>query len=179
MAVVLSGCTTDWNDYDLKDFDGLFDLICVAPVPILGICAGHQLIGYAHGASWGPLGFLQEGEIDSNPNIAPGRRKESGFISIRINAASPLFRGFGQTATFFQSHYWQLQETPAGFITRARSTWSEIQAIEHAAQPVFGVQFHPERYYSAHPDGKIVLHNFFALARNHFSTHTLEKLTDD
>ena len=162
-AVVLSGNRTDWHHFAYDDLEGVLALIRTAPVPILGICAGHQLIGHAHGATWGPLGPLQEGETDPDPRFAPGQRKERGFLPVQTDPHCPLFCRLGPTACFFQSHYWHLHDAPAGFIARACSPWSPIQAIEHRDRPIFGVQFHPERYDAAHPDGEVVLRNFFAL----------------
>lgn len=162
-AVVLSGCTTGWEQYDFGEFEGLLSVIRAAPIPILGICAGHQLIGYAHGATWGPLGPLQQGEADPDPRFVPGQRKQRGFLPVQTVSACPLFAGLGTEARVFQSHYWQLQDVPAGFIARASAPWSPIQAIERLDRPVFGVQFHPERYDAAHPDGEIILRNFFAM----------------
>ena len=166
VALVLSGSTTDWAEYDFSSLAGLLATIRAAPVPILGICAGHQLIGFAHGAPWGPLGPLQAGEVDPDPRFAPGRRKERGFLPIEVDPRCPLFRGLDQTAAFFQSHYWQLEDVPQGFAARAHSPWSPIQAIERLDRPVFGVQFHPERYSAAQPDGANVLRNFFTLTRD-------------
>ncbi len=166
-TLVIGGNLTDWDAYDRGDLSGVLATIRAAPVPILGICAGHQLIGQAHGAAWGPLGALQPGEIDPDPAFAPGQRKECGFLPVEIDLRCPLFRGLPPRATFFQYHYWQLDEIPAGFINRAHSPWSTIQAIERRDRPVFGVQFHPERYDSDHPIGATVLRNFFALTRVH------------
>ena len=156
---------TDWADYDFTSLARLLAVIRAAPAPILGICAGHQLIGLAHGASWGPLGPLQAGEVDPDPRFVPGRRKERGFLPVEVDSCCPLFRGLDSTAAFFQSHYWQLEDVSQGFAARARSPWSPIQAIERLDRPVFGVQFHPERYDTAQPDGATVLRNFFARAR--------------
>ncbi|MBA3414241.1 MAG: gamma-glutamyl-gamma-aminobutyrate hydrolase family protein [Chloroflexia bacterium] len=164
-AVVISGCTTDWAKYDFGALAGLLDVIRAAPVPVLGICAGHQLVGFAHGAAWGPLGPLADGEADPHPHFAPGERKERGFLPVEVDADCPLFRDVGTIGIFFQSHYWQLEATPPGFVARASSPWSAIQTIERLDRPVFGVQFHPERADDAHPDGAAVLRNFFALAR--------------
>lgn len=36
--------------------------------------------------------------------------------------------------------------------------------MRHGARPLYGVQFHPERYSEAHPDGMRILANFFRLA---------------
>ena len=161
-AVILSGSITDWAEYEFELLQGLLEVIRNAPVPILGMCAGHQLIGYAHGASWGPLGSLREGEIDPDPRFAPGGRKERGFMPVEIDPRCVLFRGLGERAWFFQSHYWHLLEAPPGFVARARSGSSPIQVIERLDKPVFGVQFHPERFTAEHPDGDTLLHNFFA-----------------
>ena len=162
-AIVIGGSTTDWADYDFAEFAGLLETVRAAPVPILGLCAGHQLIGLAHRAAWGPLGALREGEVDPDPRFAPGQRKQRGFQRVRVDPSCGLFGGLVATATFFHSHYWQLVEVPAGFVARASSPWSPIQAIERLDRPVFGVQFHPERYDVDHPDGATLLRNFFAV----------------
>ncbi|MBA3414369.1 MAG: gamma-glutamyl-gamma-aminobutyrate hydrolase family protein [Chloroflexia bacterium] len=162
-AIVIGGNTTDWARFDFATMHGLFEVIRTAPVPILGICAGQQLIGYAHGAAWGELGTLGPGELDPDPRFAPGRRKERGFLPVELDRRCLLFRGLDRCATFFQSHYWQLTAIPNGFDSRGSSPWSAIQAIERRDHPVFGVQFHPERYDETYPDGTTVLRSFFSL----------------
>lgn len=165
-AIVLSGSTTDWSHYDFEALAGLLDVIRLAPVPILGICAGHQLIGYAHGARWGPLGPLSDDELDPDPRFAEGQRKERGYTLVDLDPGCPLFEGLATQATFFQSHYWQLEEVPSGFSTRAHTSRSPIQAIERFDRVVFGVQFHPEWYDARYQAGHRLLRNFFDLARN-------------
>ncbi|MBA2276670.1 MAG: gamma-glutamyl-gamma-aminobutyrate hydrolase family protein [Chloroflexia bacterium] len=169
MAVVIGGCTTDWDDYDFADLRGLLATIRAAPIPTLGICAGHQLIGYAHGAEWGPLGPLQPGEVDPDPRFVPGQRKERGFLPVEIDASCPLFDDLGVAAVFFQSHYWQLLDVPEGFVARALSSWSPIQAIERLDRPVFGVQFHPERFSRSRDAGARVVRRFLDVAAAHQS----------
>jgi hypothetical protein len=39
-----------------------------------------------------------------------------------------------------------------------------IEAMRHRTRPLYGVQFHPERYTDDHPDGRAILANFFRLA---------------
>jgi GMP synthase-like glutamine amidotransferase len=165
-AIIIGGNTTNWGAFDLGEITGLLEVIRAAPAPILGICAGHQLIGYAHHVPWGPLGPLQHDEVDPDPRFAPGQRKQRGFLPVQLDNRCPLFCGLEETALLFQSHYWQLEDVPRGFAVRASSPWSAIQAIERLDRPVFGVQFHPERYNAAHPHGAVVLHNFITLARD-------------
>ena len=45
-TLVIGGNLTDWEAYDHADLCGILETIRAAPVPILGIFAGHQLIGY-------------------------------------------------------------------------------------------------------------------------------------
>jgi len=165
-AIIIGGNTTDWGEFDFQEMAGLLEVIRAARAPILGICAGHQLIGHAHHVKWGPLGPLHHGEVDPDPRFAPGQRKQRGFLTVQLDARCPLFRGLDETALLFQSHYWQLEDVPPEFAVRASSPWSAIQAIERLDRPVFGVQFHPERYDAAHPHGAVILRNFFALARD-------------
>ena len=53
-----------------------------SPVPILGLCYGHQL-----------LARLLGGEV------CRGRRREYGAVEIRVGGDSPLFRGLPETQT--------------------------------------------------------------------------------
>ena len=112
---------------------------------------------------WGPLGALRTGRNRSRSSVRPGQRKEAASCSVEIDPRCPAFHGLPPRSNFFQFHYWQLDDIPAGFAIRAHSPWSTIQAVERHDRPVFGVQFHPERYDSVHPVGATVLRNFFAL----------------
>ncbi len=170
-SMVISGNTTDWSEYHVATLAGLIDTIRCALVPILGICGGHQLIGRAHGAAWGPLGRVRDGEFDPDPRFAPGLHKERGFHHIDVDGENPLFRNLVDAPVVFQSHYWHLTSVPAGFISCASSVDSPIQAIMRRDRPVFGVQFHPERFDHDNQDGNTVLRNFFATARGVIGRH--------
>ena len=41
---------------------------------------------------------------------------------------------------------------------------ARFEAMRHGSRPLYGVQFHPERYSELHPDGRAILANFFRLA---------------
>ncbi len=52
---------------------------------------------------------------------------------------------------------------PPHFVATASNETCPIQAMQHTDRPLFGVQFHPELFDEAHPDGRRVLENFLKL----------------
>jgi len=163
-AVVVSGHSTLIDDYDRDDLAPLVEVIRETSAPLLGLCGGHQLIGLAFGAPSEPMGPLAAGETDPHPDLATGMRKEWGPYRVRLSAHDPLFEGLGETAVVEQRHFWDLKSVPAGFVQVATSDACPIQAIRHQSRPLYGVQFHPERYSDVYPDGRTMLTNFFRLA---------------
>ncbi|MGH7514021.1 MAG: glutamine amidotransferase-related protein [Gemmatimonadales bacterium] len=163
-AVVVSGHSTLIDHYDRRDLAPLLEIIRETPWPILGLCGGHQLIGLAFGETSAPMGALAAGEVDPKPDVAPGMRKEWGPSRVRISGHDPLFDGLGETVVVEQRHFWELKAVPAGFVGLAGSDACAVQAIRHVRRPLYGVQFHPERYSELHPDGRTILVNFFRLA---------------
>jgi GMP synthase (glutamine-hydrolysing) len=163
-AVVVSGHSTLIDDYDPSTLAPLTELIREAEMPLLGLCGGHQLIGLAFGSAPAPMGRLAPGEADPEPALAPGMRKEWGPSRVRVTGDDPLFAGLGDTVVVEQRHFWELKGVPAGFVRLAASDACSIQAIRYASRPLYGVQFHPERYTERHPDGRTILANFFRVA---------------
>jgi GMP synthase (glutamine-hydrolysing) len=163
-TVILSGHSTLIDDYAPADLAPLLDLIRRWPGPLLGLCGGHQLIGLALGLTPAPMGPLASGAVDPWPAVAPGMRKEWGPSPIRILADDPLFAGLGDSAVVEQRHFWELKTLPEGFVRLAGSDACPIQAMRHVERPLYGVQFHPERYTETHPDGRAILANFFRTA---------------
>lgn len=114
-------------------------------IPIFGVCLGHQAICRAYGAEVSYAGRLMHGKV-SEIEVKPGSR---------------LFRGMGETLSVGRYH--SLAAVPGTIPEALRVTAvtadGEIMAVEHRADPVFGVQFHPESILT--PDGKEILENFF------------------
>jgi GMP synthase-like glutamine amidotransferase len=175
-AVVVSACYTDFEHYSDESLDGLRAIYRQASRPILGICAGMQLMAQSHGGAIGPIGQLGPGELAQGlgaRGYVPGARQERGFSPVMVHAdrgGSPtvpiLMEGLEGEVLFFQSHYWEVKELPSGFASLAKSGLCKIQAIAHENKPIYGVQFHPEEYNNEHPDGKMLLANFFKIAGN-------------
>lgn len=165
LAVVIGGSSTDWERYEFDEMAGLFDLIRVTSVPLLGICAGHQLIGRAYGSPWGPLPRSHDDGREADLAFKVERETETGYLPLAIDPSCALFAGLPSTATLYQSHDWQLTAVPPGFRLRASTPVCRVQVIEHEQRPLFGVQFHPERHDDQHTDGRQILQNFVDLAR--------------
>jgi GMP synthase-like glutamine amidotransferase len=163
-AVIVSGHSTLIDDYDPASLAPLIEVIRSAELPLLGLCGGHQLMGLAFGVRPEPMGPLARGEADPRPELAPGMRKEWGAYPIRILGDDPLFAGLGDAAVVEQRHFWELKTLPEGFVRLAASDACAIQAMRHSARPLYGVQFHPERYSDAHLDGRTIVANFLRLA---------------
>jgi GMP synthase (glutamine-hydrolysing) len=101
-----------------------------AGVPVLGVCFGHQLVGYAFG-----------GRVRQNPN-----GWEIGTVDVEITddgAGDPLFRGLPRRLRVNQSHRDEVGELGAGTRVLAASPHTPHQAIA-VGEHVRGVQFHPE-----------------------------------
>ncbi|MFE8695940.1 anthranilate synthase component II [Cytobacillus sp. FJAT-53684] len=113
-------------------------------VPILGICLGHQAIGYAFGAT-----------IDRAKEIKHGK------ISKLKHNGSSLFQYMPQPIDVMRYHSLVIVSgtLPGSFNVLARSMEdNEIMAIRHERYPLFGLQFHPESIGTTL--GKKIIENF-------------------
>lgn len=164
-AVFLSGHFTDFKYYDEADYAGLKALLYDVPCPILGVCAGQQLIGRFYGGELEPMGALPFTLAD--PFVMTrfhGQKLEAGWATVRLHQPHPLVRGLDDRATVLSLHRWEVKDVPKEFILLGETDLCEVQIIAHKELPLFGTVFHPERYDDAHPDGKHILENFFTIA---------------
>ena len=164
-AVLVSGCATDFEHYAEADLAGLRAVYRAAALPTLGFCGGLQLMAQTYGAPIDAMPPLAPGEPDPYQGAyAPGVHQERGFMPVRVHAAHPWFDGLGPQPVVYESHYWEVKSPPSGFCVLAESDLCGVQAMAHEQLPLFGTQFHPERYDDAHPDGRKLIENFFRLA---------------
>jgi len=163
-ALLISGCSTDWKEYDFELFKELFTLLKEYNIPSIGFCGGHQLIAYAFGGKSDALRPLKPGEKDPNPNYHPGMLKEWGIKKVKILKQDLLFDGLKDDFNVPEYHYWEIKDLPKEFVNLASTHECVIQAIKHKWKPIYGTQFHPEAFDEQHQDGKIILKNFFKIA---------------
>jgi GMP synthase (glutamine-hydrolysing) len=101
-----------------------------AGVPVLGVCFGHQLVGYAYG-----------GRVRKNPN-----GWEVGTVGVELTdegARDPLFAGLQRTIYVNQSHRDEVGTLGPDTRLLAGGAHTPHQAIAVGTH-VRGVQFHPE-----------------------------------
>lgn len=98
-------------------------------IPILGICLGHQAIGYAFGAKIVGAKFIKHGIAEEISLDGKG-----------------MFRLMGKKEIFTRYHSLVIDEStlPEEFEVTARAEDGDIMGIRHKTLPIEGVQFHPE-----------------------------------
>ena len=119
-----------------------------ATIPILGVCLGHQCIGYSYGAIVERAGELMHGKLSL----------------IHHNGKGVLA---GLPNPFPAIRYHSLTVMPDTIPDSLEVTaWTEsgvIMGLKHREYPVEGVQFHPESIMTA--VGKDILRNFVGVGR--------------
>ncbi|MBP9020880.1 MAG: aminodeoxychorismate/anthranilate synthase component II [Syntrophobacterales bacterium] len=115
--------------------------------PIMGVCLGHQAIGYAFG-----------GEVVRAPRVMHGK------TSPVINDGRTIFKGLPNPFTAGRYHSLVVDRAtlPSCLEISAETAEGEIMGIRHVEHPVEGVQFHPESILT--PQGKRIVKNFLELA---------------
>jgi len=98
-------------------------------IPVLGVCLGHQCIGAAYGGEIVRAGRPMHGK--------PSRIHHQGH---------GLFAGLPSPFTGTRYHCLVIApaSVPPDLRVTATSEDGEIMAVQHARNPVYGVQFHPE-----------------------------------
>jgi len=114
--------------------------------PIMGVCLGHQAIGYAFGG-----------------NVVRAGRLMHGKTSPIINDGMTIFKGLPNPFIAGRYHSLLIEEAslPSCLMISARTEEGEIMGVRHQEYMVEGIQFHPESILT--PQGKRILRNFLEL----------------
>jgi GMP synthase (glutamine-hydrolysing) len=117
-------------------------------IPVLGVCFGHQLMAHAFGAK-----------------VVRDRQHVLGMVRTTVLTRDRLFEGLPRSIMLLESRHEVVKSLPDGFSLLAKSATSGIAAMKHGTRPLYGVQFHPERYTIENPEGNRVLGNFVGLLK--------------
>jgi len=117
-------------------------------LPILGVCLGHQCIGYSYGAA-----------------IGQARQIMHGKSSLIYHNSQGVLAGLPNPFSAIRYHSLMVQRDglPDCLEVSAWTDDGEIMGLRHRQYPVEGVQFHPESFMTE--VGKDVLRNFLSLSR--------------
>jgi anthranilate synthase/aminodeoxychorismate synthase-like glutamine amidotransferase len=115
-------------------------------IPIMGVCLGHQAIGYAFGG-----------------NVVRAGRLMHGKTSPIINDGKTIFKGLPNPFAAGRYHSLLVERTslPSCLEISAETEEGEIMGIRHRAYPVEGIQFHPESILTPH--GKRIIKNYLEM----------------
>jgi GMP synthase-like glutamine amidotransferase len=139
-AVVLSGGPHLYTDNPaLIQGYGLLD---GTPLPVLGICLGHQALG-----------------LHAGSEVFLGEERRGMECIIRVEE-HPLFEGLGPRFSCATDHVEGIT-LPPGYRWLATSDHYEVEAMASLTQPRYGVQFHPE---ASGTVGAKIFANFLKLA---------------
>jgi anthranilate synthase/aminodeoxychorismate synthase-like glutamine amidotransferase len=112
-------------------------------LPMLGVCLGHQAIGYAFGAA-----------------VVKAKQIMHGKTSEINNDGQTIFQGLPNPFQAGRYHSLIIDRStlPAEFAVSAHTQEGEIMGIRHCEYPLEGIQFHPESILT--PQGKRLIKNF-------------------
>lgn len=133
---------------DKSDFGVCSDVILHSPVPLLGICLGHQGIAQFLG-----------GTVGHAPHPVHGYRSRI------THSGKGLFRDLPDQFEVVRYHSLMCTSLPPELQCTAWTSEGVVMAIEHVTRPVWGVQFHPESIDSEY--GHALFSNFIRLALEH------------
>lgn len=114
--------------------------------PILGVCLGHQAIGYVFG------GRVERAKVPVH-----------GKVSLIYHNGRDIYKGISNPFSATRYHSLIVKDPPS---ILEISSWTEdniIMGIRLKDYPVFGVQFHPESCMTDY--GKVLLDNFLKEVR--------------
>lgn len=148
-GVVLSGSPDMMSEEKTKaKFRRESEAILESKVPVLGVCFGHQMMARAFGA-----------------DVVKDGKHVLEMVETKVLASDPLFTGLPKSMMLLESRHEIVKALPGGFRLLARSATSEIASMKHGKRPLYGVQFHPERYTKENPDGNRVIGNFVRILK--------------
>jgi anthranilate synthase component 2 len=115
-------------------------------LPTLGVCLGHQCVGYSYGGKVGPVGEIMHGKMSLIHHNGKGVLRDipNPFEAIRYHSLA-IYR----------------DTLPEELEVTAWTDNGIIMGVRHKTHPVEGIQFHPESIMTK--VGKDILRNFLEM----------------
>lgn len=129
------------------------------PIPMLGVCLGHQAIGEVFGATVGRADELLHGKTSAVKHDGTG---------VLEGLPNPFI------ATRYHSLTVQPETLPSELLPTAYTDSGMLMAMRHRDLPIHGVQFHPESVLTQY--GHRMLANWLRQAGGHYSEELLGEL---
>lgn len=163
--IVVRNDAAGWRVTDLAEFDNVIispgpgrpsrvsdfgcsrDAVLAAPIPLLGVCLGHQ-----------GLCELSGGSVGTAPELFHGRESDVA------HDGRDLFAGLPSPLRVVRYHSLTVTRVPDDLKITAWTGDGVIMGVRHRHRPAWGVQFHPESIRTEH--GMDLLRNFARLSRD-------------
>jgi GMP synthase (glutamine-hydrolysing) len=140
-GIILSGSPFSVNEEKAP----MVDVKAMAEkLPVLGVCYGAQLTAKIFGG-----------------NVAKSDKREYGRANFQVSQTDALLENLPSNSQVWMSHSDTIKQLPEGFELLGTTESIPVAAFKSAntaANPIYGLQFHPEVYHSA--EGKNILKNF-------------------
>lgn len=146
-ALVLSGSYDPWALHRATSLERFYAELRRYPGPVLGICAGMQMLVRAQGGV-----------------VEPAARPVRGFERVDVVDDAGLLEGLGACFDVLQDHSDEITTLPPSFRVLATSAGGAVEAVADVERPWWGTQFHPERWTDEHPAGRTIIARFGQLA---------------
>ncbi|KST65162.1 aminodeoxychorismate synthase component I [Mastigocoleus testarum] len=144
-----------------KDFGICRQVIQDIEVPLLGVCLGHQGLGYVFG-----------GDVIHASQVMHGRLSEI------YHNETDLFEGIPQGFSVVRYHSLIVSEVLPECLEKVGWTKDKIvMALRHKDRPLWGVQFHPESICTKY--GYYLLQNFRNITKKYSQKRSVVKVNDD
>ncbi|MEY2532832.1 MAG: imidazole glycerol-phosphate synthase subunit HisH [bacterium] len=132
-----------------------------AGTPVLGLCLGMQLLfdGSVEGVGDRGLGLLGGEVAELTPDVPALKIPHIGWNVVSLDTSSPLLQGLPEACAFYHVHSYVARPAEASDVVGRGDYGGPFVSIV-AREPVYGVQFHPEKS-STH--GLALLRNFTAI----------------
>ena len=119
-------------------------------IPVLGVCLGHQILGFCSGAT-----------------VEKGERPMHGKVTRVYHNGTGLFEGLPETFKVTRYHSLIVKEKtiPEDYRLDSIAEDGAVMGISHRTLPLYGVQFHPEAVLTEY--GHELLNNFCKIAEQY------------